>query len=168
MRFRDQLAILLRTCIGPDPTEFRTGEICNNAVDDDEDGFINCLDADCYSETNCFSDTLEICDNGIDDDMDGLIDCFPNVWTGCLKIWSATRAGRMDEAWRLQEMGLALTSLFTSEGRMLYPATKAAMDMLALPGGGAPRPPLRALSGTPLEGLRSEVDRLLGPTARAA
>ncbi len=99
---------------------------------------------------------------------DGLIDCFPNVWTGCLDIWSATRAGRMAEAWRLQEMGLALTNLFTSEGRTLYPATKAAMDMLALPGGGAPRPPLLPLGGAALDGLRSEVDRLLGPDARAA
>lgn len=99
---------------------------------------------------------------------DGLIDCFPNVWTGCLDIWTATRAGRMAEAWRLQEMGLALTNLFTSEGRTLYPATKAAMDMLALPGGGAPRPPLLPLGGAALDGLRSEVDRLLGPDARAA
>lgn len=99
---------------------------------------------------------------------DGLIDCFPNVWTGCLDIWPATKAGRMDEAWRLQEMGLTLTQLFTSEGRTLYPATKATMDMLGLPGGGAPRPPLLPLNGTALEGLRSAVDRLLGPGARAA
>jgi dihydrodipicolinate synthase/N-acetylneuraminate lyase len=99
---------------------------------------------------------------------DGLIDCFPNVWTGCLEIWSATRAGRMEEAWRLQEMGLALTHLFTSEGRTLYPATKATMDMLGLPGGGTPRPPLLALRGAALEGLRREVARLLGPGARAA
>jgi 4-hydroxy-tetrahydrodipicolinate synthase len=99
---------------------------------------------------------------------DGLIDCFPNVWTGCLEMWPTARAGRMADAWRLQEMGLALTHLFTSEGRTLYPATKAAMDMLALPGGGAPRPPLLPLDGAPLEGLRREVERLLGPSARAA
>src|SRR6056297_43134 len=60
---------------------------------------------------------------------DGLIDCFPNVWApGCLDLWHATRAGRLEEAWRLQETGLALTELFTTEGRTLYPATKAAMD----------------------------------------
>ena len=97
----------------------------------------------------------------------GLIDCFPNVWTGCLEIWSTTKAGRIDEAWRLQETGLALTRLFTTEGCTLYPATKAAMDMLGLPGGGAPRPPLLALSGAPLEGLRAGIDRLLGPDSRA-
>jgi dihydrodipicolinate synthase/N-acetylneuraminate lyase len=72
---------------------------------------------------------------------DGLIDCFPNVWDkGCLDLWHATRAGRMDEAWALQRTGLAMTELFTTEGRTLYPATKAAMNFLGLPGGGIPRP----------------------------
>ena len=44
--------------------------------------------------------------------------------------------------------------MFTSGGRTLYPATKAAMDLLGYAGGGAPRPPLRPLAGEPLEGLR--------------
>jgi len=79
---------------------------------------------------------------------DGLIDCFPNVWApGCLDIWYATRDGRLDEAWALQRTGLALTRLFTDEGRTLYPSTKAVMDFLGLPGGGPPRPPLLALAG---------------------
>lgn len=100
---------------------------------------------------------------------DGLIDCFPNVWApGCLDLWHATRAGRMEEAWRLQEMGLVLTRLFTAEGRTLYPATKAAMDHLGLPGGGAPRPPLRPLTGPALSGLLEGLDRLLERHARVA
>lgn len=93
---------------------------------------------------------------------DGLIDCFPNVWEGGLDLWHATRDGRIAEAWELQATGLALTELFTSEGRTLYPATKAAMDHLGLPGGGDPRPPLRPLSGPPLSGLHTGLDRLLG------
>ena len=44
-------------------------EICDNNVDDDGDGDIDCVDADC----NCGN--TEVCDNGIDDDNDGLIDC---------------------------------------------------------------------------------------------
>ena len=44
--------------------------------------------------------------------------------------------------------------LFTAEGRTLYPATKAAMDLLGFPGGGKPRPPLRALEPRQVEGLR--------------
>jgi dihydrodipicolinate synthase/N-acetylneuraminate lyase len=93
---------------------------------------------------------------------DGLIDCFPNVWEGCLDLWHATRAGEMDRAWALQETGLAMTRLFTTEGRTLYPATKAAMDHLGLAGGGAPRPPLLPLSGAPLTGLLDGLDRMMG------
>lgn len=85
---------------------------------------------------------------------DGTVDCFPNVWTGCLDLYYAARDGRSDAA-DLQEMGRKLTDLFTSGGRTLYPATKAAMDMMGFAGGGTPRPPLRALAGTPLEGLRT-------------
>ena len=86
---------------------------------------------------------------------DGLIDCFPNVWApGGLDLYHAARAGRLAEAERLQALGRQLTDLFTTGGRTLYPATKAAMDLLGLPGGGAPRPPLRPLAGEPGEGLR--------------
>ena len=45
-------------------------EICNNGIDDDGDGFIDCADAECQQITTC----VEICDNGIDDNGDGLID----------------------------------------------------------------------------------------------
>lgn len=99
---------------------------------------------------------------------DGLIDCFPNVWEGCLDIWHATRAGRMEEAWELQRTGLVMTDLFTSEDRTLYPATKAAMNFLGLPGGGIPRPPLRELTGAPLTGLKAGMDRLLARRPKVA
>ncbi|RMH52965.1 MAG: dihydrodipicolinate synthase family protein [Alphaproteobacteria bacterium] len=92
---------------------------------------------------------------------DGLIDCFPNVWAGCLDLWHATRAGDLNRAWALQETGRALTALFVSGGRTLYPATKAAMDHLGLPGGGAPRPPLMPLSGGPLRELIAGLARLV-------
>jgi dihydrodipicolinate synthase/N-acetylneuraminate lyase len=86
---------------------------------------------------------------------DGLIDCFPNVWTpGGLDLYHATRAGRLVEAEALQAVGRRLTDLFTNGGRTLYPATKAAMDLLGYAGGGPPRPPLQPLTGEPLEGLR--------------
>jgi 4-hydroxy-tetrahydrodipicolinate synthase len=85
---------------------------------------------------------------------DGVIDCFPNVWApGCLDLYYAARDGRMAEAEKLQETGRRLTDLFTTGGRTLYPATKAAMDLLGYEGGGAPRPPLQPLKGEPLRGL---------------
>jgi dihydrodipicolinate synthase/N-acetylneuraminate lyase len=85
---------------------------------------------------------------------DGVIDCFPNMWApGCLDLFYAARDGRLEEARRLQEIGVRLTALFTSGGRTLYPATKAAMEMFGLPGGRL-RPPLRPLDGDALAGLR--------------
>lgn len=92
---------------------------------------------------------------------DGVIDCFPNVWApGGLELYYTARDGRVTEAEELQALGQQLTVLFTTEGRTLYPATKAAMDMLGYAGGGAPRPPLRPLTGEPLEGLRRGLAKL--------
>ncbi len=45
---------------------------CNNGIDDDGDGVMDCDDGDCFTSNVC---TVEICDNGIDDDGDGWIDC---------------------------------------------------------------------------------------------
>lgn len=85
---------------------------------------------------------------------DGTIDCFPNLWApGGLDLYYAARDGRREEAAALQETGRRLTDLFTSGGRTLYPATKAAMEMLGLPGGQL-RPPLRPLSSAARQGLR--------------
>lgn len=90
----------------------------------------------------------------VDLGADGTIDCFPNVWSsGGLDLYFAPKSGNRAEAERVQALGRRLTDLFTSGGRTLYPATKAAMDMLGLPGGGKPRAPLRPLAGEPLRGL---------------
>jgi len=99
---------------------------------------------------------------------DGLIDCFPNVWApGCLDLWYATKDGRMDEAWALQQVGHDLTNLFVSGERTLYPSTKAAMEMLGFRAG-PPRPPLRALEGEPLKELEEGVRRLVGTATDGA
>jgi dihydrodipicolinate synthase/N-acetylneuraminate lyase len=86
---------------------------------------------------------------------DGTVDCFPNMWApGGLDLYHAPRAGRIEEANRLQELGVKLTTLFTTGGRTLYPATKAAMELLGLPGGKL-RPPLRPLGADALAGLKA-------------
>lgn len=95
---------------------------------------------------------------------DGLIDCFPNVWTPCLDLWHATVAGRLTEASALQSVGQALTRLFVAEGRTLYPATKAVMNHLGVPGGGLPRPPLQPLEGVDLRELIEGTERILSAT----
>jgi 4-hydroxy-tetrahydrodipicolinate synthase len=91
---------------------------------------------------------------------DGLIDCFPNFWTAeGIAMYDATQNGENERAQAMQETGRGLTDLFVSCGGSLYPATKAAMDMIGVPGGGAPRRPLRELDAathTMLErGLRT-------------
>ena len=92
---------------------------------------------------------------------DGVIDCFPNVWApGGLDLYHATARGDRTLANDLQATGRKLTDLFTSGGRTLYPATKAAMDMMRLPGGGKPRAPLRPLAGEPLRGLRRGLEEM--------
>lgn len=81
-----------------------TFEICNNGIDDDGDGLIDCADVfQCAGEASCSSESanfncsdgidndgngkidcaddacdctpVEICKNGLDDDGDGLVDC---------------------------------------------------------------------------------------------
>lgn len=99
---------------------------------------------------------------------DGLIDCFPNVWApGCLDLWNKAKSGDVDAAWALQKTGITLTELFTTGGRTLYPATKAVMNHLGLPGGGHMRPPYRDLDGAPLESLITEVQKLTTAPALA-
>lgn len=86
---------------------------------------------------------------------DGFIDCFPNVWRpGGLELYHAARRGDLDRAQELQETGLKLTTLFTTGGCTLYSATKAAMEMLGLPGG-VPRPPLEPTGPAAREHLRA-------------
>jgi 4-hydroxy-tetrahydrodipicolinate synthase len=74
----------------------------------------------------------------------------------------------MKEAWALQQLGIEMTELFTTGGCTLYPATKAAMDHLGLPGGGVPRPPLRPLEGEALNHIQRGMDRLLAKAAKVA
>ena len=86
---------------------------------------------------------------------DGTIDCFPNVWApGCMDLYYSTNNGCTAESQDLQVTALRLTELFTSGGRTLYPATKAAMDLLGY-FGGKPRSPLQALKGQPLKELKN-------------
>jgi hypothetical protein len=54
------------------PVEFGRETICDNGIDDDCDGLIDCADPDC----ECCVPVPEICSNRIDDDCDGRTDCF--------------------------------------------------------------------------------------------
>lgn len=45
-------------------------EVCDNGIDEDGDGLIDCADNDC--DVVC---VIEVCDNLVDDDSDALVDC---------------------------------------------------------------------------------------------
>ncbi len=99
---------------------------------------------------------------------DGLIDCFPNVWPECLDLWHDAKANRLDRAWALQRTGERMTELFTSDGLTLYPATKAVMNHMGMPGGGYMRPPYRDLGGPALSRLLDGWDRMNAVQAKSA
>ncbi|MBJ93440.1 MAG: hypothetical protein CMP23_03095 [Rickettsiales bacterium] len=59
------------TCSGPE-----TETICDDGIDDDSDGLVDCDDADCFIDPQCQIPSTEgDCDNSFDDDLDGATDC---------------------------------------------------------------------------------------------
>jgi hypothetical protein len=51
-----------------------TEALCNDGIDNDNDGFIDCADTNCALQADCLD--MEInCDDGIDNDGDNMIDC---------------------------------------------------------------------------------------------
>ncbi|MDX9970603.1 MAG: hypothetical protein RBS56_01715 [Candidatus Gracilibacteria bacterium] len=65
------------TVTPPTPTE----SLCENGLDDDGDGLIDCADPDCASRSYC-QILPEICNDGLDNDKNGLIDCADPVCFG--------------------------------------------------------------------------------------
>jgi hypothetical protein len=51
-------------------------EVCNDGLDNDCDGFVDCADSDCSANPACGPVCVpEVCNDGVDNDCDGLIDC---------------------------------------------------------------------------------------------
>jgi hypothetical protein len=50
-------------------------ENCTDGIDDDCNGFTDCMDPACFGNRACVVPGQEICNNGIDDNNDGLVDC---------------------------------------------------------------------------------------------
>lgn len=68
-------------------------EVCDNGLDDDNDGLADCEDPECSGDEHCVA--VEICSDGIDNDGDGAIDCDdPDCATGVIADsfddWSST------------------------------------------------------------------------------
>jgi hypothetical protein len=52
-----------------------SAEICDDGLDNDGDGFIDCFDADCIGNPSCFEGDSATCTDGVDNDGDGATDC---------------------------------------------------------------------------------------------
>lgn len=65
---------------GSTPTTEDTVTLCEDGVDNDGDGHIDCNDADCLGLSPCAENTAASCNDGIDNDGDGFTDCND---TGC-------------------------------------------------------------------------------------
>jgi hypothetical protein len=50
-------------------------EVCNDMVDNDGDGAVDCMDSDCTTSPLCCRPVAERCTSGTDEDCDMLIDC---------------------------------------------------------------------------------------------
>jgi hypothetical protein len=51
-------------------------EVCNDGVDNDCDGLIDCADSDCSANPACAPICMpEVCNDGLDNDCDGFVDC---------------------------------------------------------------------------------------------
>jgi len=68
--------IVLATTFPGDSSDFPTFDICDDGVDNDGDGLMDCADQDCQLDVNCQLPSNETsCTDGLDNDGDGFIDC---------------------------------------------------------------------------------------------
>ena len=66
-------------------------EVCNNRLDDNGNGLVDCADPLCSADATCGgSGARELCDNGLDDDSDGLVDCADADCAGTAGCTAAT------------------------------------------------------------------------------
>lgn len=84
----------------------------------------------------------------------GYVEGNQNYWPyESTEIYYATKKNDLERALQLQKKGLAVRQLIEGNGRYMYSAAKAAMNVLGLPGG-YPRLPLRPLGEPHLSELR--------------
>lgn len=83
-------------------------EICDDGLDNDFDGAIDCADTDCVGFPTCGA---EVCDDGLDNDGDGLIDCLD--LTDCLGTPTCPAASN-DECITSTEIFIAGPGIYTA------------------------------------------------------
>ncbi|MBU1219971.1 hypothetical protein KKF34_06885 [Myxococcota bacterium] len=72
------LAVFAAGCDDDDDTNNNNAQTetnCTDHMDNDGDGYTDCLDPDCATNAACQTQTETICNDGLDNDSDGQIDC---------------------------------------------------------------------------------------------
>ncbi|MEM9834494.1 MAG: hypothetical protein AAF944_27960, partial [Bacteroidota bacterium] len=73
------LSLLLMLCLSF--SVFAQETNCNNGIDDDGDGLVDCFDNDCIGIGTCLN-VESNCTDGLDNDGDGLPDCLDSDCKG--------------------------------------------------------------------------------------
>lgn len=73
-KYTTNLSLILLICLG---FQLSAQEICNNGIDDDNDGFIDCADIDCKDYQDC-EETIP-CDNSLYQVISGVLKIFDTV-----------------------------------------------------------------------------------------
>jgi hypothetical protein len=68
------LAVALLAACGKPPEGLNTGE-CQDLLDNDVDGLVDCFDPDCVNAGQCGDQVETACDDDLDNDVDGFVDC---------------------------------------------------------------------------------------------
>ena len=80
-----------------------TDEVCNDGVDNDNNGQTDCLDIACKGTSSC----KEICDDGKDNNYDDKVDCADSSCAGALECSKPVFEARMDcgdKGWHFKAM----------------------------------------------------------------
>ncbi|MEZ4398611.1 MAG: M4 family metallopeptidase [Kofleriaceae bacterium] len=78
--------------------------VCDDGVDNDGDGAIDCADSDCAGAPACQGPTTEtVCDDGVDNDGDGAIDCADSDCAGApacqAGTWTTLASSDFEAGW---------------------------------------------------------------------
>ena len=83
------------------------GELCNNLIDDDGDGYVDCLDPDCADDPDCviaiMPEPEDHCSNDIDDDDDGYVDGLFIIHAGQGYEWTGNVDHIHSHAWVMHD-----------------------------------------------------------------
>lgn len=99
---------------------------------------------------------------------DGWVDTYSNIWPELtVGLYNAAKDGDMHRARVLQKIGAEFRGFMLQKGWNMYCATKAAMNLIGLPGG-YPRLPLRPLAAAEVARLKDGLERFGVPMAAPA